>query len=86
MDRSLFLQSLKILLLTQPPYHQQANGKSETNVKIVKKMYRKCKESEEDFWRALLFQQNTLNQIGTSPNGRVIERVTHGMIQSMNNI
>jgi isopentenyl phosphate kinase len=87
MDRSLFLQSLEILLgsgsfshTTTSSYHQQANGKSEASVKIVKRMHRKCKDSEEDFWRALLFQRNTPNQIGTSPNGRVFGRVTHGMI------
>jgi transposase InsO family protein len=65
---------------TSSPYHQQANGKNEVSVKIVKSMYRKCKDSEEDFWKALLFQQNTPNQIGTSPNGRILGRVTISMI------
>jgi hypothetical protein len=65
---------------TSSPYHQQANGESETSVKIVKRMYRKCKDSEEDFWKALLFQRNTPNQIETSPNGRIFGRVTHGFI------
>jgi transposase InsO family protein len=50
---------------TSSIYHQQANGKSEASMKVVKRMYRKCKDSEEDFWKALLFKRNTLNQIGT---------------------
>jgi hypothetical protein len=49
-------------------------------VKIVKRMYRKCEDSVEDFWKALLLQQNTPNHIGTSPNGQIFGRVTHGMI------
>jgi hypothetical protein len=76
MDRSLFLLSLEILLrtgsfLTQP-VHQ--------TIKFVKRMYRTCRDSEEIFWKVLSFQQNAPNQIGTSPNGRIFGRITHGMI------
>jgi hypothetical protein len=60
--------------------HQQANGKSDASVKIVIRMYRKYKDSEEEFWKALMFQRNTPNQIGTSPNGRIFGGVTHGLI------
>jgi hypothetical protein len=65
---------------TSSPYHQQANEKSEANVKIVKRMYRKCKDSEEDFWKTLLFRRNTPNKIGTSQNRRILGRVKHGFI------
>jgi hypothetical protein len=86
MDRSLFLQfgnfnpKWEFPHTTSSPYHQQANGKSKASVKIVKKMYQKCKDSVEDFWKWLLFPRNTPNQIETSQNGRTFGRVTYDFI------
>ncbi|XP_058442935.1 uncharacterized protein K02A2.6-like [Malaya genurostris] len=58
------------------PYHQQANGKAESAVKIAKLLLKKANESKQDFWELLLQWRNTPNKIGSSPAQRLFNRRT----------
>lgn len=62
------------------PYHQQANGKSESAVKIAKLLMKKADESKQDFWRVLLQWRNTPNKIESSPVQRLLNRRTRSGI------
>ncbi|XP_058840192.1 uncharacterized protein K02A2.6-like [Topomyia yanbarensis] len=57
--------------VTSSPHHQQANGKAEAPVKIVKRLLKKAEETGADFWYALLHWRNIPNQIGSSPASRL---------------
>ncbi|XP_062558648.1 uncharacterized protein K02A2.6-like [Armigeres subalbatus] len=68
--------------ITSSPHHQQANGKSEAAVKIAKRMMKKCEDTGEDFWFALLHWRNVPNKIGTSPTARLFSRSTRCSVPS----
>ncbi|XP_062541083.1 uncharacterized protein K02A2.6-like [Armigeres subalbatus] len=61
---------------TSAPYHQQANGKAESAVKIAKSLLKKASESKQDFWEVLLQWRNTPNKVGSSPVQRLMNRRT----------
>ncbi|XP_062712601.1 uncharacterized protein LOC134289898 [Aedes albopictus] len=54
------------------PYHQQANGKAESAVKITKTLLKKAYESKQDFWELLLQWRNTPNKTNSSPAQRLL--------------
>lgn len=58
------------------PYHQQANGKAESAVKVAKSLLKKAFESKQDFWEVLLQWRNTPNKVGSSPVQRLMNRRT----------
>lgn len=68
--------------ITSAPHHQQANGKAEAAVKIAKRMMKKCEETGEDFWFALLHWRNVPNKIGSSPVARLFSRSTRCSVPS----
>ena len=51
--------NMKIEHIRASPHHQQANGKAENAVKIVKNLMRKSEHSGSDFYIGLLAQRNT---------------------------
>ncbi|XP_062538925.1 uncharacterized protein K02A2.6-like [Armigeres subalbatus] len=71
--------------VTSSPYHAQGNGKSESAVKALKQLYRKCAKSGTDFWRALQQHRNTPNAVGLSPNQRLCSRDTRSTIPVVTN-
>ncbi|XP_062703852.1 uncharacterized protein LOC134286278 [Aedes albopictus] len=72
----MFCQSWGIKHSVSAPYHQQANGKAESAVKITKTLLRKAHESKQDFWELLLQWRNTPNKTGSSPAQRLFSRRT----------
>jgi transposase InsO family protein len=57
------------------PHHHQSNGKAESAVKQAKKMMRKCKDSGDDPYLALLTLRNTPQQHHeTSPAQRNVSK------------
>lgn len=68
---------------TSAPHHQQANGKAEAAVKVAKKILKKTREKNEDFWFALLHHRNTPNNKSSSPSQRLFSRKTRSSIPSL---
>lgn len=56
------------------PYHHQGNGKAESAVKIVKRIFSKADKSGQDRWLALLEWRNTVNHVQSSPAQRLFSR------------
>ncbi|XP_062558191.1 uncharacterized protein K02A2.6-like [Armigeres subalbatus] len=71
--------------VTSAPYHAQGNGKSESAIKTMKQLFRKCSRSGTDFWKALLQHRNTPNAVGSSPNQRLFSRDTRSEIPLITN-
>lgn len=61
---------------TSAPSHQQANGKAEAAVKIMKRLIQKSEDTGENLWYAVLNWRNTPNRIGSSPACRLFSRST----------
>ena len=61
--------------VTSSPCYPQSNGKAENAVKIVKRLFSKCRAVGQSEVRALLDWKNTPTvEIGTSPAQRFLER------------
>ena len=61
--------------VTSSPHHPQSNGKAENAVKTVKRLFKKCKESGQSEFLALLDWRNTPTEgVGTSPAQRLMGR------------
>jgi transposase InsO family protein len=61
--------------ITSSPHHPQSNGKAENAVKTVKRLFKKCKESGQSEFLALLDWRNTPTEgVGTSPAQRLMGR------------
>lgn len=80
-----FAQQWNFAHATSSPYHAQGNGKSESAVKAMKQLYKKCAKSGTDFWRALQQHRNTPNATGLSPNQRMCSRSTRSVIPVITN-
>ena len=60
---------------TSSPHHHQSNGKAENAVRTVKRLFRKCKDSGQSEFLALLDWRNTPTEgVGTSPAQRLMGR------------
>ena len=58
---------------TSSPHHHQSNGKAENAVRTVKRLFRKCKDSGQSEFLALLDWRNTPTEgVGTSPAQRLM--------------
>lgn len=75
-----FSKTWEFLHSTSSPYHQSGNGKAESAVKQVKRIYKKARRTGEDFWQAILQHRNTPNKLGTSPAQRLLGRSTRNSI------
>lgn len=61
--------------VTSSPTYPQSNGKAENAVKMIKRLFKKCKESGQSEFLALLDWRNTPTEgVGTSPAQRLMGR------------
>lgn len=56
------------------PHHHEGNGKAESAVKIVKRIFKKADKCSQDRWLALLEWRNTPNATKSSPAQRLFSR------------
>ena len=67
--------------MTSSPTHAKSNGKAESAVKVVKKIFKKAHRDNKDPWLALLDQRNTPTQgVGSSPAQRLMSRRTRTLL------
>ena len=67
--------------VTSSPTHAKSNGKAESAVKVVKKVFKKAHRDNKDSWLALLDQRNTPTQgVGSSPAQRLMSRRTRTLL------
>ena len=67
--------------VTSSPTHAKSNGKAESAVKVVKKVFKKAHRDNKDPWLALLDQRNTPTQgVGSSPAQRLMSRRTRTLL------
>ena len=73
--------------VTSSPYHPKGNGKAESAVKTVKRLFRKCKDAGESFEMALLDHHNTPTPAtGFSPAQLMMSRRTKTLLPTTNNL
>ena len=61
--------------VTSSPHYPQSNGKAENAVKIVKRLFSKCRDARKSEYQALLDWRNTPTEgMGTSPAQRFLGR------------
>ena len=61
--------------VTSSPRYPQSNGRAENAVKTIKRLFKKCKESGQSEYQALLDWRNTPTEsLGTSPAQRFLGR------------
>jgi hypothetical protein len=76
-----FTKKWDIVHTTSSPMHQQANGKAESAVKIMKTLLEKCEAERSSPYEAILEQRNTPRQdTGHSPAETMFDRTVRGMI------
>ena len=76
-----FVQSWKIKHITSAPGHQQANGKAESAVKLIKQVLKKAVADNTDQYLALLELRNTPRQnTNCSPAQLMFNRATRSII------
>jgi hypothetical protein len=68
-----FAVSWDFKMATSSPYYSQGNEKAESVTKIAKLL---ANELKQDIYKCLLIWRNTSNEIGSSPNQRLIGRRT----------
>ena len=72
---SVFARTWEFKHVTSSPTYAQSNGKAENAVKTVKHLFKKCKDSGDSEYLALLDWRNTPTAgIGTSPAQRLMGR------------
>jgi transposase InsO family protein len=70
-----FAKSWNFEHITSSPRYAQSNGKAENTVRTVERLFRKCRDSGESEFVALLDWRNTPSEgIGTSPSQRFFGR------------
>lgn len=64
---AVFAKSWMFQHITSSPHHPQSNGKAENAVKTMKRLFTKCRESDQSEFLALLDWRNTPTEgVGTS--------------------
>ena len=67
--------------VTSSPTHAKSNGKAESAVKVVRKIFKKAHRDNKDPWLALLDQRNTPTQgVASSPAQRLMSRRTRTLL------
>ncbi|RUM46313.1 MAG: hypothetical protein DSY80_02390 [Desulfocapsa sp.] len=67
--------------ITTSPHFHKANGKAEASVKIIKRMFKRCKKKGMDKWQALLEWRNTITPgENHSPAQKLLSRRTRSML------
>ena len=80
-DFTTFSSTWEFKHVTSSPTHAKSNGKAESAVKVVKKMFKKAHRDSKDPWLALLDQRNTPTQgVGSSPAQRLMSRRTRTLL------
>lgn len=69
-----FLRKWKVKHVISAPHHHQANGKSESAVKIAKRLVKKTKHMNQNFAQSLLEHRLTPQQDGLSPAFKLYNR------------
>ena len=70
-----FAKSWMFQHITSSPHYSQSNGKAENAVKMVKRLFTKCKKSGQSEFLVLLDWRNTPTEgVGTSPAQRLMGR------------
>ena len=76
-----FSLSWELNHVSSSPHYPKSNGKAESSVKIVKKLFKKAEHGRKDPWLALLDYCNTPTEgIGASPAQRLMSRKTHTLL------
>ena len=75
-----FLKTFDITHVTSSPGYAQSNGQAEKAVQIIKRLVKKCMDSREDFYEALLMLRNTPRGHIGSPCERLFGRKTRTRI------
>ena len=79
-----FAKKWGITHVTSSPMHQQANGKAESAVKVMKTLLEKCEVEKTDPYEAILEQRNTPRQdTCVSPAEVMFNRKVRGMIPQL---
>ena len=73
--------------VSSSPHHSQCNGKAENAVKMVKRLFKKCKEWDQSEFLALLDWKNTPTEgVGTSPARRPMGRRCKTLLAPSSNL
>jgi hypothetical protein len=76
-----FLKEWDVMPITSSPRYPQSNGKSESAVKIAKRILKKATRSGSDVWKAILDWRNTPTEgMDSSPAQRLMSRRTRTML------
>ena len=75
-----FLKRYDVEHVTSSPRYPQSNGQAEKAVQIIKRLLKKCIDSGDDFYEALLLLRNTPRANVGSPCERLFGRKTRTMI------
>ena len=79
-----FAKKWGITHVTSSPMHQQANGKAESAVKVMKTLLEKCEVEKTDPYEAILEQRNTPRQdTCVSPAEVMFNRKVRGMLPQL---
>jgi hypothetical protein len=70
--------------VTSSPLHPISNGLAEKTVSIVKRLFKKAKESQKDPYLAILEYRNTPLEVGFSPNQLFMGRRTKSILPVTN--
>ena len=73
----MFSREWEFAHITSSPYHSQANGKAESAVKIAKRLIKKAKRDNQDWYLAVLNWRNTPSEgVHSSPVQKLQSRRT----------
>ena len=76
-----FTQQWDIHHVTSSPHHAKSNGMAESAVKTAKRIIKKCQDSGEDQFLAILSYRNTLSQgLDECPAQRMLNRRTRTLL------
>ena len=73
--------------VTSSPTHPKSNGKSESAVKVAKRIFKKALREDGDLWLSLLGQRNTPTEfVNVSPVQRLMSRRSQTLLLVSNNL
>ena len=82
-----FAKNWEFQHVTSSPYHPKSNGKAESAVKVVKRLFKKALKDNKDPWLSLLDYRNTPTAgIQSSPVQRLMSRRTKTLVPIATNL